>query len=604
MQGENSKEAKRGTRLILASIYRQKKLTFTALLAGLIWTVSKTGVPLLIESVINKGVVKGSLSQLFFWSGAVAVAGLVQGAASGLRRYNAFSMAFHVETDLRQRLFAHLQRLHMAFHDQAQTGQLMSRAASDLEQVSNLCLNFPITVSSAVIVVVTAVILVIINPILALLTLGTLPFFLLMARFYTKKIGPVTLELQQELGKMATLVEESVVGIRAVKGFGAQEVIQDRAKERADGILKKALQFAYFNASRMPLLYLLPAMAPVAVLWYGGYQVIDGKLTPGALVAFLSYVAMLITPLRMVGFFITLLPRSRSAASRVNEILSLSPVIKDLPGARHVDVQKWRESSVGVEFIDVTFSYDGREEPVLKNFNLKVEPGTSIALVGATASGKSTVIKLIPRFYDVNSGSLKINDLDVKEIRLTDLRKLVGLVFEDTFLFTDTVAANIAFALPNAEMDDIRRAAALSGADEFINNLPSGYSTLLGERGVTLSGGQRQRIALARAILGDPPILVLDDATSAVDPSKEHEIVEAMATVMQGRTTIMIAHRPSTISLADKVAFLHDGKVMAFGAHAELLDFSAEYRHLMAKLESEKDDISGGQDVISGEKIL
>jgi ATP-binding cassette subfamily B protein len=326
----------------------------------------------------------------------------------------------------------------------------------------------------------------------------------------------------------------------------------------------------------LPGLELLPNIGLIAVLGYGGHQVLNGSLTLGSLVAFNVYIAMLVWPLRMLGMIVAQAQRAVAAGERVDEVLTTEPKIVDAAHPRPLP-----EGGGEVRFEGVRFGY-GRPEPVLGGFELTVPAGESVALVGPTGAGKSTVARLIPRFYDIEAGTVSIDGTDVRDLPLRDLRRSVGIVFEDTFLFSDTIAANIAFADPGAPAEAIERAARLAGAHEFIAALPEGYGALIGERGYSLSGGQRQRIAIARAILADPRVLILDDATSAVDPTKEHEIRDALTEVMRGRTTIVIAHRPATIALADRVVLLDGGRVAAEGSHRSLLASSERYRRVLA----------------------
>src|SRR6478672_11380931 len=338
-----------------------------------------------------------------------------------------------------------------------------------------------------------------------------------------------------------------------------------RLSTEADSVYDRSMDGARLRAGFMPLIDLLPALGLVGILWYGGHQVLHHQLTVGDIVSANLFVVMLIWPLRMIGMLIGQLPRSAASAGRINAVLETAPAIDHVPDTHASPLP---DGPGNVRFDHVTFSY-GRARPVLDELDLEIRGGEAVALVGATASGKTTIARLIPRFYDVHEGHVCIDGLDVREARLRDVRRAVGIVFEDTFLFSDSVRSNIAFADPEAPMETVVRAAKLAGADEFVRQLPDGYSTVIGEHGYSLSGGQRQRIAIARAVLADPRILILDDATSSVDPSKEHEIRAALGEVMTGRTTLIIAHRPATIALADRVVLIGDGRVVATGTHEE-----------------------------------
>jgi len=573
-----------GWRLLAGSIRRQRRLLAKGFSFALVWTVAKVSVPLAVEAAIDHGIVPHRLSTVAWFAAAIAGIGVVQGAAAGIRRYYAMSLAFEVETDLRHRLFAHLQRLHFAFHDQSQTGQLMSRSATDLQQVSDLMAVGPLTVASSVIAVGIAVILFLTNPVLAVLALWPLALLAWLVRSFAIRMHPAAMSLQRELGELSGMAEESISGVRTVKGFGAEAVVAAEMGRRATRVLQRAIVTVRLRSSFAALVQLLPGVGLAGVLYYGGRLVIEHQMPVGALVASCAYVAMLVAPLTNVGYVAALSQRAVAAAERVDEILSLTPVIADPP--RPVRLPATGE----VRFEGVGFAYplagtDGHGAVVLDGLDLVLADGESIALVGETGSGKSTIAKLVPRFYDADSGRVTIGGVDVRRLRLAELRRQVGIVFEDTFLFSDTIRANIAFAEPEASLDRVRAAARLAGADEFISALPDGYDTTLGERGLSLSGGQRQRIAIARAVLGDPRVLILDDATSAVDPEKEREIADALREVMHGRTTVLIAHRVATIALADRVALIEGGRVAAEGTHDELLETSEAYRRVLARVE-------------------
>jgi ATP-binding cassette subfamily B protein len=405
-----------------------------------------------------------------------------------------------------------------------------------------------------------------------------------LGRKFSERLYPTVRGLSEQTAELASVVEESVAGVRVVKGFGAEAVQQRRLEKEAADVYDMAMRAATVRSVFLPAIELVPSLGQIFVLAYGGHLVLTSELTIGTLVMFNFYVILLVNPLRMLGGIIAQAERAATSADRVFQVLSTAPAIAEPQRPRALPPRAPGRGEV--RFERVGFAYGGPGAPrVLDGFDLIVPAGQSVALVGETGCGKSTAAKLIARFYDASAGRVLLDGVDVRELSLRELRSQVGLVFEDTFLFSDTVAANIAFAAPEASRAQVERAARLAGAHEFIVQLAHGYDTPIGERGFSLSGGQRQRIAIARAILADPRVLILDDATSSVDPEKEHEIRAAMAEVMQGRTTIVIAHRPVTIALADRVVLIAQGRVAATGTHGQLLAESPAYRRVLAMAE-------------------
>lgn len=584
-----------GWRLIAAQMRKQWLGLVGGVSVGVVWTLAKVSVPKLVEQAIDKGIDPGNSDEITKYALLILLAGTIAGIFTGLRRYLAFREARFAEADLRDRMFARLQQLHFAFHDGQQTGQLMSRANNDLQQIQNFIVLIPLTISNLVTVLAAAVILLRIDVLLTVLALGLLPLVNVFAKRFSQRLHPTMVGIQQESAEVAAVVEESVAGVRVVKGFGAEERQEDRLKDEADDLYEVSMNSARIRAVYWPLLELLPTIGLILVLAYGGHRVIAGDLSLGSLVAFNAYVALLVWPLRMLGMIIANAQRAAAAGQRVHEILVSEPEVVD--PANPVSLPP---PGGEIRFEDVRFGYEGGGT-VLDGFDLTIPAGQSVALVGATASGKSTVAKLVPRFYDVVEGRVLVDGVDVRDAHLDEVRAAVGLVFEDTFLFSDTIAGNIAFADADASMERIERAARLAGAHEFVMELPDGYDTEIGERGYSLSGGQRQRIAIARAILADPRILVLDDATSAVDPTKEHEIRDALSEVMGGRTTLVIAHRPATIALADRVVLIDEGRVLADGTHASLLQTSERYREVLASAaaaEEQARHLAGEQEAV------
>ena len=573
-----------GWPLLRRVLWEQRRGLIAGMLIGLAWSASKVAVPRLTRLAVDRGVI--GRESLWFWSGLIAAMAVIAGVFSGWRRWVAFRESRLTETRLREQLFGHVMRLHVGYHDHTQTGQLMSRASSDMLQIQGFVVMIPLTASNLAMVVAVVIVLFTSQPLLALIALAPLPVVNLLAQRFSRTIHPAVLAVQAEQAQLATVVEESVSGVRVGKGFGAEQVQAAKLRVEADDIRRESLKSARVRSTFLPALDLLPNLGMIAVLGIGGHRVLNGEMTYGEMFEFFLYVVLLVAPLRSLGMTVAFGQRAAAALLRVNEVLTTVPEVDDPPKPRPLPT----ESPVGgVRFRHVTFGYDP-SAPVLRGFDLTIEPGRSVALVGATGSGKSTVARLLTRFYDVQDGKVQIDGVDVRDLRLTDLRRAVGIVFEDTFLFNDTVVGNIAFARPDAPIEEVHRAATLAGAHDFVTQLPQGYDTVIGERGFSLSGGQRQRIAIARAILADPRVLVLDDATSAVDPSKEHEIRDAMATVMRGRTTIVIAHRPGTIALADTVVLVDDGRVAATGTHDELLATSERYREVLAALREEDVD--------------
>lgn len=552
---------------------------------GLVWTVGKIAVPLLTQSAVDKAIVGDGSA--FVWAIGIACAGLFTGVLTAGRRFFAFKESRMVETMLRERIHDHVLGLHPEYHDNAQTGQLMSRMSSDLNQVQMFVVMIPLTLSHVALILGVTGVLISLDPFLALIALLPLPFVNVSAKLFSNAIHPAVLAVQAEQAQLSTVVEESIAGVRVVKGFGAEAVRMKALETEADDIRNVSLRAAQIRAKYMPFLELLPSVGLVGVLGVGGLRVIDGSMTIGELVAFNFFVTLLVWPLRSIGMTVAFGQRAAAALERVHEVLSVEPAIADPPEPLVLpEISAGRMGAV--RFSDVGFAY-GDGARVLDRFDLDIEAGESIAIVGATGSGKSTIARLLLRFYDPQQGSITLDGIDLRSLRVDELRRTIGIVFEDTLLFHDTVAANIAFTVPSmdlqAEAGRIRAAAELAGAAGFIDDLPDGYDTVLGERGYSLSGGQRQRIAIARAIISNPRVLILDDATSAVDPSKEHEIRSAMATVMDCRTTLVIAHRPGTIAMADKVVLLDDGRICATGKHQELLDSYQPYREVLAALE-------------------
>ena len=532
-------------------------------------------VPVLTGVVIDELSDDPDTTILAFLIAAVVGLGLLRGALMLGRRLISGRQALGVEYDLRDELYGHFLRLSFGFYDRSQTGQLMSRATIDLQSV-RFFLGYGLIffAQHVVTIVVVSVVLFVYSWQLALIALAITPVVVLVAYRYSRVSHPVLREVQQQLAEVATVAEESIAGVHVVKSFSQEERRTARFSEAADAVFDRALAANRQRALYVPLLTFLPLVAQAAVLLVAGRMVVSGSLSIGDFFAFNLLLAMLVMPLRMLGMWVGQAQRATAAGERIFEILDEPEEIADVEVA-----QPLPPGPGSVVFEGVDFGYEPRR-PVLEDVDLDIAPGRTVALIGRTGSGKTTLAALVPRFYEATAGRVLVDGVDVRDLERRSLRREIGMISQDPFLFSTSIRDNIAFGMPDAPHDAVEAAARAAQAHEFILELPQGYDTVVGERGITLSGGQRQRIAIARALLIDPRILVLDDATASVDATTEARIRAGLREVMRDRTTIIIAHRLSTIALADEIVVLDRGRVAARGTQSELLEESALFREI------------------------
>ncbi|MER7038547.1 ABC transporter ATP-binding protein [Streptomyces microflavus] len=552
----------------------------------------------LITKVIIDDVVTDHTRSLAVWTGLLIGAAVLVYIATYIRRYYGGRLALDVQHDLRTDMYTTITRLDGKRQDELSTGQVVGRATSDLQLIQGLLFMLPMTIGNVLLFIISLVIMAWLSLPLTLVALAVAPALWFIARRSKARLFPATWYAQGQAAAVAGVVDGAVSGVRVVKGFGQEDQETGKLREVSRRLFAGRLRTIRLNSRYTPALQAVPALGQVAMLALGGWLATRGEITLGTFVAFSTYLAQLVGPVRMLAMVLTVGQQARAGVERVLELIDTEPSMKD--GTKELPA----DAPAGIEFDDVRFAYaplrsasatdtdigsGASDRPVLDGFSLTVEPGETMAIVGASGSGKSTVSLLVPRFYDVSHGAVLIGGHDVRELTQASLRSAIGLVPEDSFLFSDTVRSNIAYGFPDATQEQIEQAARAAQAHGFISALPDGYDTTVGEHGLTLSGGQRQRVALARAILTDPRLLLLDDATSAVDARVEHEIHEALKQVMAGRTTLLIAHRRSTLQLADRIAVLDGGKLAALGTHAELERTSPLYRRLL----TDPDELGG-----------
>jgi ATP-binding cassette subfamily B protein len=590
--------------VLLKKYWKWLVLTYICLLA---LTAATMIVPIFIGDAVNNALqyntitskVTGNMKLLVFYGIAIIILSLLRGLFSFGQSYFAEYAGQKVAYDLRNGLYDRIQRLSFAFHDKSQTGQLMSRATQDVEAVRFFLSMVVVRLVNLVLTfVVITVILLRMNWSLTLISFACLPFIAFFAVRFGAMMLPLWTTIQQRMASLNTSLQENLSGVRVVKAFSRQKLESQKFDEQTTLLYEPQLRAAKIQAFRGPLFNALTALASALVLYYGGRLVLEGKLNVGQLTEFYLYLGFLIPPIRMIGPQINMTSRAIASGKRIFEVLDTESAVKEKPGAAVLSNVKG-----DIQFNNVNFHYesarlDKSSGNILEDISIEAKSGEMVALLGATGSGKTTLVNLIPRFYDVTAGSITIDNIDIRDVTLASLRRQIGIVQQDAFLFTGTIRDNISYGAINATEEDIIKASTTAHLHDFINTLPQGYDTWVGERGVTLSGGQKQRLAIARTLLIDPRILILDDSTSSVDTETEFLIQQALRELMKGRTTFVIAQRLQTVKDAQQIFVLDKGKIVERGTHVQLLRDSKIYRQiyelqLRAQEEAQGSEVTG-----------
>ena len=535
-------------------------------------------IPKVIQFIIDGPIAHHRLAQLLPMAGLLLLIGLLEFAFIYLRRNFSGIASLRMETDLRNDFYAHLQNLQVSFHDNWQSGQLLSRAIADIATVRRF-VSFGLIwfLQTIVTFAVVLVLMLGLDWQLALVVVACMLPITYFSHRFQEKYKVIARRLQDQQGDLTTIIEEMATGVRIIKAFGRMPLMQKRFEDQARLLRGTSLEGIKTRAELWTQINFLPNLSLVAVLLLGGLHVVHGTLTIGGLVAFMSYIFMLTWPLDAIGYILSMSEECQTASDRLNEVFDSRPEIADRPGARALEHSQGR-----VEFRGVGFKYPKSDEWILRNLNLSIEPGQTVGIVGRTGSGKTTLAYLLPRLYDIAEGQVLLDGIDVRDLRLRSLRAQVGVAFEDPILFSASVHENLVMGRPIVSDEELKRAIDIAQAG-FVWELPWGLETRVGEQGYTLSGGQRQRLALARAVLGNPPVLVLDDPLSSVDVHTEAVIEESLGRVLEGATGLLVVHRPSTLALADRVALIDGGTVVATGTHTELLKSNDLYRALLSQ---------------------
>jgi ATP-binding cassette subfamily B protein len=561
-------------RLLSYTLYHKVTL-FSALASMILGTLAGLIVPSILGIAIDEVIQSGSKNKLLILILGIMIVSLIRGITSYLQEYLAESVAQKVCFKLRNELFSKIQSLGFDFHDNQTTGNLLSRTTSDVDATRMLILFGTIRGLSAIITLVSInIILFFLTWKLALVVLSILPILIWRTISMSKKLRTLWSEVQSAIGKMTTLIQENFTGIKIIKVFASQNYETKRFEKQSSLVANFTYLTARIFASQGSLLILLFSLITVVVLWVGFYEVKSGQISPGQLVSFIFYLTILAIPVRMSGFMINTYARSVAAGQRIFEILDQVSSIVEKNDAINI-----RDIKGHIKFNDVFFKYQSTKN-VLKNINFEIHPGQFIAIVGSSGSGKTTLMHLLPRFYDVSSGTISIDDINVSDMTIASLRNNIGIVMQDAFTFSGTLRENISYGSENASLPDIIKAAQFSELHDYIDGLPEKYNSWVGERGITLSGGQKQRLGIARTILTNPPIIILDDSTSSVDTVTEQKIHSTLSTIAKGKTTLVIAHRISTVQQADSIIVMNNGSIVNTGTHEQLLDTDNLYRRI------------------------